>query len=113
MLGAHRLPSGEPAGARDVFCQPAAMRAEEGDAILPKPQQLSADDVIKLLPRITAWRVDPEMTVCCPRCDKTGLVIIDRSARPYSEWYAVSCAACGLDATLNIALGPPVMGGLD
>jgi len=35
-------------------------------------------------------------------------MIIDRSARPYAEWYALSCRSCGLDETLHIPLGPPV-----
>ena len=39
-----------------------------------------------------------------------GLAIIDQSARPYAEWYALTCAACGLNATINIPLGPPVPG---
>jgi hypothetical protein len=60
------------------------------------------------LQRIAAWRSDPKRPVACPACDKEGLVIIDRSARPYAEWYAISCAACGLDETLHVALGPPV-----
>jgi len=75
--------------------------------------QLTRDELAKALPRITAWRIDPDEPVVCPRCEVSGLNIIDRSARPYAEWYAVSCAACGMDATINIPLGPPVMGGMD
>ena len=58
--------------------------------------------------RIARWRAEPEAPVACPVCETPGLAIIDRSARPYAEWYAVSCPACGLDETLHIALGPPV-----
>jgi len=57
--------------------------------------------------RITAWRVDPMQSVKCPTCEADGLVIIDRSARPYAEWYALSCAACGLDETLNVPMSAP------
>ena len=60
------------------------------------------------LQRIAAWRSDPKQPVACPACNREGLVIIDRSARPYAEWYALSCAACGLTETLHVALGPPV-----
>jgi hypothetical protein len=60
------------------------------------------------LRRIAVWRSDPKQPVACPVCSKAGLVIIDRSARPYAEWYALSCPACGLDDTLHVALGPPV-----
>ncbi|MGZ5823328.1 MAG: hypothetical protein ACXWJ2_05235, partial [Hyphomicrobium sp.] len=47
--------------------------------------------------------------VACPVCE-AGLAILDQSARPYAEWYALSCAACGLKATINVPLGPPVPG---
>ena len=80
---------------------------------MPGPLQLTAEEIARLMPRITAWRVDPGEPVRCPRCDSEGLTIIDRSARPYAEWYAVACAACQLEATINIPLGPPVMGGLE
>ena len=58
--------------------------------------------------RIAAWRSDAKQPVACPACNREGLVIIDRSARPYAEWYALACAACGLDETLHVALGSPV-----
>ena len=44
----------------------------------------------------------------CPACGKVGLEIIDRSARPYAEWYVLTCWSCGLSETLNIPLGPAV-----
>ena len=74
---------------------------------------LTRDEMANALPRILAWRVDPDAPVICPRCDKPDLNVIDRSARPYAEWYALSCPACGLDVTVNIPLGPPVMGGME
>jgi transcription elongation factor Elf1 len=74
---------------------------------------LTADEMHCAISRIAAWRVDPEKPVRCLRCGREGLGIIDRSARPYAEWYQLNCAACGLDATLNVPLGPPFMGGLD
>ena len=58
--------------------------------------------------RIAAWRSDPQTAVVCPACGKAGLEIIDRSARPHAEWYALSCPACGLNETLHIALGATV-----
>jgi predicted RNA-binding Zn-ribbon protein involved in translation (DUF1610 family) len=61
-----------------------------------------------MMPVIAAWRVDPKRAVACPACGEAGLAIIDRSARPYAEWYALSCSACGLAETLHVALGPPV-----
>ena len=79
---------------------------------MPESLQLTLEEMQRLLPRITAWRVDPDAPVLCPRCETQGLAIIDRSARPYAEWYALACPVCALDTTINIPLGPPVMGGL-
>ena len=58
--------------------------------------------------RIAAWRNDPQRAVVCPVCEKAGLEIIDRSARPHAEWYALACPACGLSEALHIALGATV-----
>ncbi|MEQ1578469.1 MAG: hypothetical protein ABL894_12530 [Hyphomicrobium sp.] len=80
---------------------------------MAEPVQLTRDEMGKMLPRIMSWRLDPDAPVSCPRCDRPGVTIIDRSARPYAEWYALGCPDCGLDATVNIPLGPPVMGGFE
>jgi hypothetical protein len=69
---------------------------------------LTAEQQCQAARRVAAWRADPRQPVACPACGKLGLGIIDRSARPYAEWYALACAACGLDETLHIPLGPPV-----
>ena len=69
---------------------------------------LTADQQREAVRRIASWRANPERAVACVACERAGLAIIDRSARPYAEWYALICAACGLDETLRIALGPPV-----
>jgi hypothetical protein len=74
---------------------------------------LSPGEVREALTRIAAWREDPGKAVACPKCAAQGLAVEDRSARPYAEWYHLACAACGLDETIHIPLGPPVMGGLD
>jgi hypothetical protein len=58
-----------------------------------------------------AWRANPTIAVSCPRCSHEGLGIEDRSARPYAEWYAISCHSCGLEHTLHVALGMPPAGG--
>ena len=62
------------------------------------------------LARIAAWRVAPDQPVACPLCEAAWLTILDQSARPYAEWYALSCAACGLKATINVPLGQQVPG---
>ena len=74
---------------------------------------LSAGELRNALTIIAGWRTDPDAQVACPRCGQAGLAIADRSARPYAEWYHLGCAACGLDETIHIPLGPPVVGGLD
>lgn len=58
-----------------------------------------------------AWRANPTIDVSCPRCSHAKLGIEDRSARPYAEWYALSCENCGLEHTLHVALGMPPAGG--
>jgi hypothetical protein len=69
---------------------------------------LDADRTRAATATVAAWRADPGRPVACPVCGKAGLAVIDRSARPYAEWYALACAACGLDETLHIPLGPLV-----
>ena len=59
------------------------------------------------LQSITEWRLDPSKTVACPVCATPGVQIIDQSARPYAEWYALACSSCGLDANVHIPLAPP------
>ena len=71
---------------------------------------LPPDKLREALARIAAWRASPAEPVACPLCETPGLVILDQSARPYAEWYALSCAACGLKATINVPLGPQVPG---
>ena len=71
---------------------------------------LPADKLREALARIAAWRAAPDQPVACPLCEAAGLEILDQSARPYAEWYALSCAACGLKATTNVPLGPQVPG---
>jgi hypothetical protein len=69
---------------------------------------LTAEQQRAAVARITAWRADPQRRVACPVCGAEGLRIVDRSARPHTEWYALSCTACGLDETLHIALGATI-----
>jgi hypothetical protein len=60
------------------------------------------------LARIAAWRQRPDDPISCPACEASGLVILDQSARPHAEWYALQCAACGLDATIHLPMAPPI-----
>jgi predicted RNA-binding Zn-ribbon protein involved in translation (DUF1610 family) len=69
---------------------------------------LDADQLRQAARRIAGWRADPGESVACPACGKVGLEIIDRSARPYAEWYVLTCSSCGLSETLNVPLGPAV-----
>ena len=71
---------------------------------------LPPDKLRTALARIAGWHAAPGEPVACPLCEAPGLVILDQSARPYAEWYALSCAACGLKAAINVPLGPPVPG---
>ncbi len=71
---------------------------------------LPPDKMSVALQRIAAWRASPAEPVGCPVCDAPGVGIIDQSARPYAEWYALKCAACGLDATIQLPMAPPIPG---
>lgn len=70
---------------------------------------LPADRVPQALVAVAAWRKSPAELVACPACHTPGLVIVDRSARPYAEWYVLTCSACGLDHLLHIPLATPIV----
>jgi hypothetical protein len=72
---------------------------------------LPAEKMGVALTRIAAWRSAPDEPVACPVCETAGLAILDQSARPYAEWYALTCPACGLDATIQLPMAPPFPGG--
>jgi predicted RNA-binding Zn-ribbon protein involved in translation (DUF1610 family) len=73
--------------------------------------ELPTDRLKDALGCVAAWRSDPLESYPCPVCGAAGIEIIDRSARPYSEWYVLTCKACGLDATLHVPMpGPPGSG---
>jgi hypothetical protein len=71
---------------------------------------LTAEQQRESMRRVAAWRADPAKPVACPVCGAQGLTIIDRSARPHAEWYALSCRSCGFSETLHIPLGAAVPG---
>lgn len=74
---------------------------------------LSVDELQLALKAIALWREDADASPDCPQCGKAGLAIVDQSARPYTEWYHLACRDCGLDETVHIPLGPPVLGSYD
>jgi uncharacterized protein YbaR (Trm112 family) len=63
------------------------------------------------LQRIATWRLAMMEPVACPACEAPGLQIVDRSTRPYAEWYALTCPSCGLDHTIHIPLAPTIPSG--
>jgi hypothetical protein len=69
---------------------------------------LTPEQQIETMRRVAAWRAEPGHLAACPACGKEGLEIVDRSARPCAEWYALTCPACGLAETLHIPLGAVV-----
>jgi hypothetical protein len=71
------------------------------------PRALPPDKMTLAVRRIAAWRAAPHEPVACPVCEAPGLKIVDQSARPYAEWYALTCASCGLNATLQLPMAPP------
>ncbi len=80
------------------------MTGPRDDAPPPRKSPTTAD----LVASLKAWRRDPQAPLACPACGANRLEIVDKSARPYREWYAFACPGCGLDRTLEIPLaGPP------
>ena len=69
---------------------------------------LTQAQAMEALRRVTQWRADPSVAVACPVCEAAGLTIIDRSTRPYAEWYALDCKSCGLNETLNVPMSAPI-----
>ena len=69
--------------------------------------ELAPERLGKALAAIALWRTNGDQAVLCPMCGVSGLKITDHSARPYAEWYALLCGACGLDATVHVPLAPP------
>ena len=72
---------------------------------------LPSDKLKLALQRIAAWRLAAAEPVVCPVCEASGLEIVDRSTRPHAEWYALSCASCGLDHTIHIPMAPTMPSG--
>jgi hypothetical protein len=72
---------------------------------------LPSDKLRLALQRIVGWRLAPAEPVACPVCEAGGLDIIDRSTRPYAEWYALSCPSCGLQHTIHIPMAPTMPSG--
>jgi hypothetical protein len=70
-------------------------------------EQLPADRYAAAMDAIRTWRFDPNAEIACPVCESAGLCITDQSARPYAEWYLLTCSRCGLEAKLNIPLAGP------
>ena len=57
---------------------------------------------------ISAWKNDQAGERACPRCGQPGLQLVDLSARPYSEWYELSCGQCGLEVAMHLPQAPPM-----
>jgi hypothetical protein len=72
-----------------------------------RPQDIPTAELMAVA---RAWRAEPTRPVACPACATVGLAIVDRSARPYREWYALSCTACGLARTVTVSLAAPIPG---
>ncbi len=69
---------------------------------------LSQDTAVRALRKRYPMAGRPEENpVPCPVCGGAGLTIVDRSARPYAEWYYLTCARCGLEETLHVPMTPP------
>jgi hypothetical protein len=68
-------------------------------------------EIREALAKVQIWRKDPSQEIFCPICDAPGFSIVDRSARPYAEWFAVKCEKCGIDDAISVPLCPQMIGG--
>ena len=60
--------------------------------------------VAELLPLLRVWQHHKDKPVTCPVCAANTLTVIDRSARPHREWYALSCPSCNFTKTVGVSL---------
>jgi hypothetical protein len=52
---------------------------------------------------IRAWQRGVRDKLACPICRHNGLQIADRSARPHTAWFVLTCQSCALDEAIAIA----------
>ncbi|MGD9783436.1 MAG: hypothetical protein AB7E80_02410 [Hyphomicrobiaceae bacterium] len=52
---------------------------------------------------LRTFQRDHTAALACPACGVEGVRVVDRSARPYAEWYEFSCATCGLEDAIHMA----------
>jgi hypothetical protein len=77
---------------------------DEKPTIRPVPRINTQDLARVALRRVRLWQDSHGQTVPnCPICEAPGLSVIDRSTRPYAEWYELSCRHCGLEDRLHVA----------
>jgi len=69
------------------------------------PGKLPPEAVQAAHAAIAAWQQAPDQPAVCPVCQSAVLAVVDRSARPYTAWFVLSCSACGLDDTITYAMG--------
>lgn len=74
-------------------------------SLTPRKAPITQAEASAVWMHMGAWRSDPSVHIACPRCSHDKLAIEDQSSRPYAEWYALSCESCGLEHTLQVALG--------
>lgn len=63
----------------------------------------SPDLLNKAVASVRAWERGDNDNVVCPVCGAAGLGVIDKSARPHTLWFALSCSSCGLDEAICIS----------
>lgn len=68
-------------------------------------------EIREALARVQIWQRRPSEPVYCPLCDGPSFTVIDRSARPHTEWYVVKCEHCGLEDNISVPLCPQMGGG--
>jgi len=76
---------------------------QQKPTVRPVPRIDTQDLARVALRRIRLWQDSRGKTQPnCPVCDAPNMTVIDRSTRPYSEWYVLECRSCGLEDTLQV-----------
>ena len=70
-------------------------------------KRLDANSQKEVLRRIAEWKRESGGEIACPACNAEGLSVVDQSARPFVEWYKLTCRACGLSETLQLVMPTP------
>lgn len=67
-------------------------------------KRISSPELAKFsMVAIRAWQRGMRDELACPICGQNGLQIADKSVRPHTSWFILTCQSCALDEAIAIA----------